>query len=509
MSAESFIAGVGIDPTAPNAVAAAAGRFAQLDGYRAIDDSDRLRKPSRVRSVSEDRVLKDRQRQRLTATQRDVFRNFAVCTWLVNKHLDYVSRFRFRSVSQDEGWNREYEAWRREASRPERFDLAGRHDLDRAVRLTEGHRVLDGDAFWGKYSAGRFRGLVELIEGDRVRDDGFADDGRPRRSRENVVNGVEVDPRSGRAVRYGVANRTDSGFAPGRTVPARNLIPVGYYMRFDQVRGVSPLASACNTLKDIDESFDYARAKIKLSQMLGLVQKRSAEGQVAEYVARKTVSEYEENGGDPYEDGELELDLSGGLFSVGLDPGDELDMLESKTPASETVAFLKLMIQVACRALDIPYSFFSEDFTNFYGQRGSFLSYLQSAQVKRADLVGQLDRWHRWRSGLAVADGSLQLPSGWEYSDLRHEHLPIGQPWWDPAKEITASLMEIAAGINSPQNVCHALGRDYEENIDDRAAAERYAARQGVEVSFAADTHAKAALADEAGAVDPNDGDVG
>jgi capsid protein len=505
-----------MDPTAPfsfDAVAAPAtgpaiAQFALAGGhpgYEAAEDNGR-RRPVVARSLSEDRVLKRNQRHRLAATTRDVARNFAVACWAVNKHLDYVSRFRFRGTGPNEAFNRQLEKLVEDLGRPGRFDLAGRHSLRSAIRLLESHAVLDGDGYWAKYGAGRSRGRVELVEGDRVRDEGAAD--RQDTKETQWLNGVEVERATGRAIRVAIANRTDSGFEAGRVVPSKFLIHRAYFARYDQVRGVSPIAAAITTLKDVDESFDFARAKLKLGQMLGLVTKRSAEGPLADYVASQEIAKRSEE--DQHGDTQYEVDLSGGMFALDMERGDDVELLESKTPATEVVNFLKLQIHVALRALDIPYSFFDESFTNFYGQRGSFLSYLQSAQVKREANIEALDAWTRWRLALAVADGELELPEGWTFDQIEWLWLPVGQPWWDPAKEITASLLEIGAGLNSPQEVCHSLGRDFERNVDATAAAMKYAADKGVTLSFAASSVEKGDLTnpEEGGAaalMDPSD----
>lgn len=460
--------------------------------YRAIEDDGR-RKASTSRSVAEDRVLTQRQRQRLTATTRDCVRNFAVAQWAVEKHLDYVSGFRFRGMTDNEGFNRELEKFIGRVSRPEAFDLAGRHSLATAVRLMEKHATIDGDAAWLKYSRGRAYGRVELVEGDRVRNDG-AD--REQQRRGNWTNGVDVDPRTGRSRRLAIANRTNNGFEPGRIVSARNAIVRGYYTRYDQVRGISPLAASLNALRDVDESFDLARTKLKVSQMIGLIFKQSADGPLGDYLAQqlrqddedalKAETEAEVSGEDPPEDPDdgYDVDLSHGQFALNMKRGDDVNMLESKTPAAEVVNFLKLQIHVAIRGLDLPYSFFDESFTNFYGQRGCFLSYLQSAAVKQRALQDVLDAWTRWRVGLAVATGELELPEGMTFEDILWSWVPVGQPWWDPAKEISAYEKAFGLGIDNPQRVCHATGTDYQENIDQLAEAAKYAKGKGVAVTY-------------------------
>ena len=371
------------------------------------------------------------------------------------------------------------------------FDLARRHSLRRAVRLAEAHALLDGDQGWLKHARGDRRGRVELIEGDLVR---HQEQEVPDAQRDQWVNGVRVDARTGQAVAYAIANRSRHGYTRGRVVRQRDLIVRGYYTRYDQVRGVSPMACALNTLREVDESFDYARAKVKLSQLMGMMFTRSADGPLGEYTANDLRDHGE---ADPESDDapRYDVDLSDGVFSVDLDRGDKAEIIESRTPASETTGFLKLMAHVAMRSVDIPYSFFDESFTNFYGQRGSFLSYLQACQPKREDNQEMLAAWTRWRSGLMVAGGELTLPRGKDFSFLRFEWVPISQPWWDPNKEITAQLSAIAAGLTTPQRVCQEYtNSDFEQNIDAIAKALEYAREKNVVLSFDAQAAQRAAL---------------
>ncbi|MEN0109132.1 MAG: phage portal protein [Planctomycetota bacterium] len=473
-----------VDTDAPTSVApATAARLSADGGYAAVErpDGDGTRRSPSVRVVSEDRVLQQRKRQRLSASSLEAHRNMAVVQWAIGKHLDYVSRFRFRGMTDDEAFNRELEAFVALIGTALRFDLAGRHNLARSVRLTECLATLEGDSAWLKRGRGRALGLVELIEGNRIRHDELRLRGRDR---DGWTNGVRVDPATGRALEYAIANRGKggSGWDGARRVRARDLLTRGYFFRFDQFRGVSPFVSALSKHRDVDESFDLVQAKLKLWQMMGFAVTRRADGPLGDYLA----DDLRQNGESDPADGEPRYDfgLGGGLFTIDLDRGDGVDTLESKTPATETIAFLKLMIHVAIRALDLPYSFWDESHTNFYGQRGSFLSYIQSCQVKRADNVELLDAWTRWRLGVAIARGELTLPRGWEFSDLRWQWIAVGQPWWDPNKEIAAQLSAISAGLTNPQRVCHETGTDFEENVDATAKALEYARGAGVTLSF-------------------------
>ena len=188
--------------------------------------------------------------------------------------------------------------------------------------------------------------------------------------------------------------------------------------------------------------------------------------------------------GDGTDDSGYEVNLNRGPVSLDLNPGDDAKILESATPATETCNFLKLMIHVALKSLDIPYSFFDESFTNFYGSRGGLIQYLKSCKDEIADLQDFLDAWGDWRVGIAVADGEFKLPSGKEFTWLDWEWVPDGVPWWDPSKEVRGNSEAIAAGFTSPQRVCRESGTRFEKNIDETAAAMAYAKERGVSLVF-------------------------
>ena len=459
-------------------------------GYSAVEDASGRRRPAAVRLLSEDETLNSRKRARLNANTHEAVRNICIAQWAINKHLDYVSRFRFRATTNDEGYNREMQAFIAERSKKKNFDLAGRHSRERASRLTEAHAVMQGDAAWLKHGGrGPNRGKVELIEGDLIRHKELK---LPQKEQEAWVNGVRVDRGTKRAIEYAIANRARRGYKKGRRVGARNLLTRGYFTRFDQFRGVSPFACALNTLRDTDESFDHARAKIKLAQMLGIASTRSSDGPLGDYLATELQKEGE---ADPEGDeARYDINLRDSMWAIDLERGDGIELIESKTPATETTAFLKLMVHVAIRSLDLPYSFWDESFTNFYGQRGSFLSYIQSCDVKRTDNQELLGAWDQWEFGLAIAAGEFDLPRGKDFSFIQSKWIPIGQPWWDPNKEIASQLSAIGGGLQSPQDICHATNSDFEENVDQIARALEYARDRGVTLSFDVNAAHQAAI---------------
>ncbi len=452
----------------------------QAFSYDAVDDRGR-RRPAPTKVRTEDYHATAKKRETLSASTQDLARNFELAAWAIRKHLDYVTSFSFQAKTKDRVFNAQLENLVDKLSSKERFDVAGRHPLRRAVRLTEACRAKDGDHLWLKIKRGKNRGRVQPVEAYRIATPADL----PRQ--ENLaawVNGVRVN-KQGRHEAYGICDVERRGHAVlKRITSARNCFYHGFFDRWDQVRGISPLAAALNRFRDTYEGFEYAHAKLKISQLFGLEFYRSSDGEGV-FGSAATSATTDANG-DGTNDGGYEVNLTGGgPFVLDMDADDRVNILESKTPATETVNFLKLAIHLAIKSLDIPYSFLDESATNFYGSRGGLIQYLLSCKNKRADVSELLDSWTRWRLGIAVVDGELDLPPGVVFDDLAWEWVPAGVPWWDPVKEARGAAMSVAMGVSSPQRECRLVGTDFERNILETAEAIEFAKQNNVDLKFA------------------------
>ena len=414
--------------------------------YDATENTNRRRFRD-IKLRSEDKELTDRDRKRLVSNTRDLQRNMSIAAWAVRKHLDYVSTFTFQCRSGNPELDKRIESLVDWWSRPKNFDVAARHSLRRYIRLLEERRTIDGDVFTMKLRDGRVQG----IEGDRVRTPTHQD-GKPLKlETKDVVHGVRLDVFGG-ARSYIVCDRGEyaNQFNFNREIPAQYVYQLGYFDRIDQVRGVSPMASALNTFSDVYESAEYALAKAKVSQLFGLKFKRSGDDSLPVDT---------DSDGDTIEP--YAFDFGKGPQLLDLDPGDDADFMESKTPSTEFADYCDRMIAAALKSLDIPYSFFDESHTNYSGARQALLQYEQSAANKRADLQQLLNQMTAWRLGLFVEDGILSLPRGMRLGDLKWEWIPTGLPWVDPLKESQADAMAVATGLSSRQRIAKSRGNDW------------------------------------------------
>lgn len=438
-------------------------------GYDALENNGR-RKSRPVSQRSEDRMLTRRQRRQLSSSTRDLQRNFSIAAWAVRKHLDYVSTFTFQANTGDDQLDDDLERFMAWWSKPANCDAAGRLSLDDYIRTGEALATLDGDEFINFLSSGQLQG----IEGDRVMTpaDVALDD--PQLHWEH---GVLVNP-VGRSLGYAVHGRdgaSGEGLTFDRILSAAFCFHHAYRTRYDQIRGVSPMAPAINSLSDVYENFDYALAKAKVAQLFALAFYRdNAEelGELSDDSAQTSDGEEGDDSASGYK-----VDFGKGPVMLDLEPGDRAEFLESRQPSSEFQQFTTVMIGVALKSLDIPFSFYDESFTNYSGQRQAWIQYDESANHKRRRNREKLEWLTARRLGLAIRDGDLALPKKMTFAHVLRQcnWISRGIPWIDPLKEITADVAAIKAGQLGPETACRERGLDVYKMIDERARVERYA----------------------------------
>lgn len=407
-------------------------------GYDAVEDTGRRKSPKRV-VTSEDKQLDKTARKVLQSTTRDMRRNFVITRWAINKHIDFVVDHAFQPDSGDAAFDKTLSEFYDMASRAENFDISGRYSLSKYCRLAEAARIVDGDFF----SIRKRGGYLQAIESDRIRDPEndtqapwIPDDG-------SWVHGIQTD-KVGRHKSYAIHRRTTgqgSGFEFEGTVSARKVIPLGFYDRFDQIRGVSPLAAALNTLKDLHESYDYALAKAKVAQLFSMVITREADW---------ALNEDEEDGDQTPS---RKISFNKGPQVLDLDQGEDAKMLSTNTPGEETAAFWQEMTSLVLKALNIPYSFFQENHTNFFGSRSALVLYLRAVEKDREDQIAFRNDWLCWRLKTGVLKGEIVMPASFECDPKNWSFIPTGIQYWDPVKEVKADIMAINAGLTTRQRV--------------------------------------------------------
>jgi capsid protein len=448
--------------------------------YDALKDKGQ-RRASTGRITREDVIVRGGKRTQLQATANDVARNFSIAAWMIRRHLDYVARFQFHCKTGDRAFDRQVEELIRIQSRPKNFDRGGRTGRERFFRMLEARAVLDGDVGCLFVQGGRVQG----IESDLIRQ--APEDKQTKSNGYEWVDGVEIDM-AGEARRYSLHRRmggTQYEFV--RNVPAYNMPLYGFWERFasEQVRGISPITASLNNFRDIYENLDYALIKAKLSQLFAVALMRDADAESLDQSFPPPAGEGDEQPtGDACEEKPKprELNFANGPTVFDLDPGEKAEILESKTPSNELQQFTRLVTAIALKSLDIPYSFFDEAYTNYSGQRASWLHYERACLDRREQQIEVRTQWTLWQLQRFILEGWLTLPAGQTIADIKFQWAPLGMPWWDPVKEISGDLMAIASGMGDPEQLTLQRGQgDIYDNIDATLRVVKYAHERGME----------------------------
>lgn len=444
--------------------------FSTDGGYDVAETTSKHRKPAIRQRYGEDQILDRQKRSRAIGTSRETMRNFAVASWAVRKHLDYVCEFDLQVRTDDRAFNDDVEQMVAEWMRPANCDVAGLHHFPRMLRIAETRRVVDGDVGLLKVRGAKLQG----IESDLIKNPPEIQRPGQRRdaSRRDAVrwdHGVKKNG-AGRHVAYSLWRREGKGYQFAKTVGASQLLLHGFFDYFSQSRGISPIAAGINTLSDVKTGFELALVKAKVSQLIGLIFKRSSGTGF----------------GAQDSNGEYVVDFGNGPCVLDLDEGDDAEFISPNTPASEFQEFVQLSIAVALKSLDIPFSFYDESFTNFFGSRAAWQHYERSCVSKRRDVAELLRRIAVWLFAEWIIARKLTLPRGMTLATLPFEWVPRGMPWWKPDSEIRADIEAVKAGFSTPQRICRERGRgDYFDNVDKIKQAAEYADEQGVPLSWA------------------------
>ena len=403
---------------------------------------------------------------------REQLRNFALLSWMIDKHLDFVATFDVEFSTGIKGlddWLEElYEWW----SKAENFDVGKRYSLFQYLRINEAQKILNGDMGTLKLADGR----VMAIDSDQI-GNGYG------RHAENWFRGVYVHPVTWEPLQYRIHRRNIND---GSLTNDFFDVPAGdFYLHAERkhypnlIRGISPIANSINSIQDCYEGINWHLVKMKIAAMFGVIlyEDRNALPQsrldpdTDEVVREGVKSKYD-----------VKLN---GIQAISMERGENMEVVESKVPSTESQAFYEAVTMVALKSLNLPYSFYKENFTNFYGSRAALMHYIRSCEAPRRANTAFLDHHLKWRITKWITDGYIKLPKGYDARKIRWQCRPRGIPVWDVAKDMRGFKEAISAGAMSPQQVSVEMGTDFYKNIDLTKEAMEYAKSVGVPVDWA------------------------
>jgi len=453
--------------------------FKTMFGYNATVDKSRRQAP-KTTTKSEDAQLMKKDRRKLNATARDQQRNHTILAWMVRRHLDYVSRFAPHIRTGDTALDQKVIELLQWHGLRKNFDVSNRHDRDSFMRLFEMGKTLDGDCGMLKLSTGQ----LQAIESDRI----TKTNDLPKQWADKVTDLGLVLDKYGATTHYEISNRGRSGnqYVYDKMVKAEDMLFDGYYTRFDQTRGISPLATALNMSQDVNEIFEYNAIKAKIHSLFGLAFMREAPTGMS-YPKSGDEDTSAVTDGDPYSVSYA----SNGIMTLDLEDGDKIDTIESKTPSTELLNFTQEEIRIILLALDIPFTAYDSMKSSFSARIADRSEYEESAEEKRRKNQNILKEYTAWKvnSWARVPNmlGNALDSAGISPMELvrKIEWIPAGTPWLDKGKEVDAEKSAIAGGLQSTPRATLARGMDAYKIIDEQAEYLAYAKDKGVPIYYA------------------------
>ncbi|MEM1213452.1 MAG: phage portal protein, partial [Planctomycetota bacterium] len=292
--------------------------------------------------------------------------------------------------------------------------------------------------------------------------------------KDRVVHGVELDA-LGAAKRYCLTELKDGRREFVKWIGAESIRQHGFFDRYGQVRGVSPLAPALNPFRDMMEAQVYALALMKLEQLLGVKIMRSADDPL-DGVTPAESGDGEVSGGDSGgasgADEGYAFDFTKGPAVFDLEPGDDVQMLTGVSPHTNFQAFLEAMTMAALKALDLDFCLYDSSHTNYSGSRQAGTTYDLTSRVRREELAS-LREWITERQ-LAVwvpqwvESGALQMPEGMTVEGITFEWRSVRPGWIDRLKELKTEKGAVDGLMTSKKRASMRLfGEDYDEVFEE------------------------------------------
>ncbi len=411
------------------------------DGYDVARSGRRLRARGYGGGTA-DRQLDYSRLTKLREICRDADRNSPLLHGIIERWADNVvgPSFELQPATEDDGWNaaaRQYVEERMGRSADIRRKLVFR----RMVRLWLRSLSTDGDILPVFTDQG-----MRTFEADQlISPHGRAPEGK------NIINGVHVDPATGRDLGYYVGKRTYRGFAgkefedAATYIPATDAIFPANYERVSQTRGVPILTSAMKVFEHFDGYLDAEQIAAEVNSNLTYFIKRAKpefwvdeNGNLPNWVQAEI--------GDDGTEQQLRKSEPGAILTG--DVGDELDMLNPGRPSESFEPYVIITLRMIGCGIGMPLELVLLDFskTNYSSARASLLQAYRTFRCWQRFAIDEMLNpvYMRW-IGQAIVECDLTL---------RDDAFAVGwlMPRWariDPLKEILAAEKAVSMGIDT------------------------------------------------------------
>ena len=349
-------------------------------------------------------------------------------------------------LTGDKEWDSQIEeAWDREK---DKLDLRKVRRWDNLLRMWYSRKDIDGDVGLvlvdgGVNEDGTVNSYVQTIEAERIRKNQAGQD-----------SGIEFD-KFGVPKRYFVRKRNEitkegqiiPNREPGIKIAAKNFIHYAHFPqeRAERQRGVSKYLQVFNLLEDLDKVIENMVLKVENESFIGL--KFNMEAAPDGSLFGKNIEQIKQA-----EDGKRRkhVRMVPGM-NIRTDPGEDVDMLESKNPNSEWIPFVRFLLRKIGVNFGVPLELLFLDFkdTNFSGARGLLELTKKRFKIEQDSLCWVASRVFGWWLSRKIKVEGLKVPASIEGMQQKHIWNKSGWPYLDPLKEANAFGKLLELGVTT------------------------------------------------------------
>lgn len=389
-------------------------------------------------------------RQRLGSMRdraRRADKDNAVAHAILNRLVDNVVGEGFRMQSRTGNPDFDRKAEELFAADCDRFDIRGILSWSEFQRHWYRCHERDGDVGVVLVDRGG-QSRLQLIGGERIK---TPDDKQAAVA--EWLDGVRVDG-VGRPVQFSIEVAPEFGKRKFELVTAANFDYFPRIQNYDQVRGEPCFSQVFQLLDQLEGYVEAVVIAARMAAVFGLVFKGPSMPDQARRLGTTTNAQGETRRSVTLENGQVKY----------LGGNDDIMQLDAKQPMNQTPDFIASMLRMIGNAVDMPLEIVALNMkeVNFSSARIGLLQFYRAMRAKQAAFASHLSRVYRWwisRQVNAGAFAGMAIPEN--YWD--HKFIPQGWSYTDPVSEAQADLLQVSMGTASVREICHKLGRDFDE----------------------------------------------
>jgi lambda family phage portal protein len=445
-------------------------RPAALSGSYKNSSRDRLRNGTRgplgsVNAHHDKRTLDD-----LMRDCQQVVRNSIVAQTLVQKHIDCVvgPEVAVDPRSGDKAWDSEVQ--KRFADFAEVCDITGQLNLTGiAADVVKAWDTCGGKLAHKVMLSNRYLRL-EMIEAVRLMNEA----GRP--DTRDMVGGVQVNPATGRPIKYWIADWNEQGtgldYHP-KPYDATHLWLINdpRLREAGQYRTPPRLGAFVDKIEALEVATRSTMGAYQLATFMALAfTRKHPEGvSMQDVLAQSMVNSGEANSVSEARD----RGPWGPASVFELEDGEDVKQIDPKHPTTAWDAYLKTELRVICAGMGLPLELVYMWFDRSWSAHKSAVSTAwQRVRMDQQALKRQLliPLYRTWLAGEMLA-GRIDEPSEGDWRAV--DFIMPSQPVLDPKLEAEAHLMALSGGLKLHSTVLQEMGQGDRDTFIERFKVER------------------------------------